>query len=214
MIDPALLTAYVASKICHDVVSPISSVTSALDLINDPNDAEMRASAQELLQKGASDASARIEFLRYAYGSIGLSDGAADIHEAKRLTERFAATHKPSLEWDIETAHLSFSHARLMMNLVLIAIDCLPRGGVVSVRIRNEAPGLCMEVAARGLRARLNEHVTAAVEGRDPEDGWSARTVQPLFACMISEGLGARLSVQLTGEEEVTITAANIRAEG
>ncbi|MEO1787932.1 MAG: hypothetical protein AAFR41_13050, partial [Pseudomonadota bacterium] len=82
MIDPALLSAYVASRICHDLVSPVSSVTSALDLINDPNDTEMRAQAEQLLHKGATDAAVRIEFLRYAYGSMGLSDGAADIHEA------------------------------------------------------------------------------------------------------------------------------------
>lgn len=214
MIDPALLSAYVASRICHDVVSPVSSVTSALDLINDPNDPEMRASAEELLHKGAADAAARIEFLRYAYGTIGLSDGAADIHDAKRVTERFAATHKPSVEWDIETDHLSFSHARLMMNLVLIAIDCLPRGGVINVRIRNEADGLRMVVTARGTRARLNEHVIAAIEGRDPEEGWSARTVQPLFACMIADGLGSRLSAQAAGEEEIVITAQGVRAEG
>ncbi|MEM7768512.1 MAG: histidine phosphotransferase family protein [Pseudomonadota bacterium] len=214
MIDPALLSAYIASRICHDVVSPVSSVTSALDLLNDPNDAEMRASAEELLHKGASDAAARIEFLRYAYGTIGLSDGAADIHDAKRLTERFAATHKPSLEWDIETDHLSFSHARLMMNLVLMGIDCLPRGGVIAVKIRNESDGLMIQVQARGMRARLNPHLVAAIEGGEPEEGWSARTIQPVFGCMIADGLGARVSAQPSGEEEITVMARGIRAEG
>ncbi|MEL6285237.1 MAG: histidine phosphotransferase family protein [Pseudomonadota bacterium] len=214
MIDPALLSAFVASRICHDLVSPVSSVTSALDLINDPNDTEMRAQAEQLLHKGATDAAVRIEFLRYAYGSMGLSDGAADIHEAKRVTEKFAETHKPTVEWDIDTAHLSYSHARLMMNLVLIGIDSLPRGGVLSVRIRNEADGLMIQTVAAGTRARLNAHVTAAIAGTEPEDAWSARNIQPLFAAMIAEGLGASLTAQMTGEEEVTITAQGIRAEG
>ncbi|MEM0986146.1 MAG: histidine phosphotransferase family protein [Pseudomonadota bacterium] len=214
MIEPALLTAYVASRICHDVVSPVSSVTSALDLINDPNDPEMRASAEELLHKGAADAAARIEFLRYAYGTIGLSDGAADIHEAKRLTEGFAATHKPSIEWDIEADHLSFSHARLMMNLVLIGIDSLPRGGVIGVKIRNASEGLQITVSARGMRARVNPHVTAAIEGTEPEDGWSARTIQPLFARMIADNLGARIAATAVGDEQVTVSCMGIRAEG
>ena len=34
MIDPARLSAYIASRICHDLVSPVSSVTNALDLLN------------------------------------------------------------------------------------------------------------------------------------------------------------------------------------
>ena len=214
MIEPALLSAFVASRICHDLVSPVSSVTSALDLINDPNDSEMREQAEQLLHKGARDAAVRIEFLRYAYGSMGLSDGAADIHDAKRVTEQFAATHKPSVEWDIETDHLSFSHARLMMNLVMIGIDCLPRGGSLAVRIRNEDDGLVIQVVAKGEKARMSQHLSAAIQGETPEEGWSARTIQPLFACSIAEGLGAKITVLPTGEDEVTISARGIRAEG
>ena len=109
MIDSALLSAYVASRICHDLVSPVSSITNALDMIDSPTDPDMRQMAQDLLQDGAKSASVRLQFLRYAFGSVGLSGRAADIHEAKTITEAFVATHKPSVTWDIETDHLSFS---------------------------------------------------------------------------------------------------------
>ena len=141
-IDPARLSAYVASRICHDLVSPVSSVTNALDLMGEPGDHEMKEQAEALLHDGAEKAAARIQFLRYAFGSIGLNAGAADIHEARKITEAFVKSHKPSVEWDIQADHLSFSHARLMMNLVMMAVESLPRGGVVSVSIRSEAGGL------------------------------------------------------------------------
>lgn len=214
MIDPALLTAFISSKVCHDLVSPVSSVVSAIDLLDEPNDTEMRQQAEELLKKGAEDASIRLQFLRYAFGSIGLSEGAADIHEAKSITEKFASTHKPSVEWDIETGHLSYSHARLMMNVVLMAMDCLPRGGVLNVKIRNEAGGLLIAVTAKGVRAAAKADAVAVISGGTPEDGWTARNIQPLFAKMICESLGGKLALANGGAETVIVKAEGLRAEG
>lgn len=214
MIDPALLSAYIASRICHDLVSPVSSITNALDMIDEPSDAEMHDMAQDLLQQGAQSASVRLQFLRYAFGSAGLSDGTADIHEAKKITEDFVATHKPSLTWDIETSHLSFSHVRLMMNLVMMAVDCLPRGGVMHVRVRDEQAGMTITVNAQGTRARLRSETEAALARTEPEGGWEPRTIQPLFALMLADGLGAQLTAKTAGEEEIIIMAQGVRAAG
>lgn len=212
-IDPARLSAYIASRICHDLVSPISSVTNALDLMDDPGDVEMKAQAESLLHDGAEKAAARIQFLRYAFGSIGLNAGAADIHEARKITEAFVNSHKPSIEWDIQADHLSFSHVRLMMNLVMMAVESLPRGGVVSVRIRSEAGGLTITLTARGDRARLKEEVTAAVEGTDPAEGWRAENIQPLFARMICDSLEGELTAK-PSDGQVIFMATGLRAEG
>ena len=72
MIDSATLAAYIASRVCHDIVSPASSVSSAIDLLDEPNDAEMREQANSLLRDGAAKVEARLKFLRYAFGSMGL----------------------------------------------------------------------------------------------------------------------------------------------
>lgn len=212
-IDPARLSAYVASRICHDLVSPVSSVTNALDLLDEPGDHEMKAQAEALLHEGAEKAAARIQFLRYAFGSIGLNAGAADIHEAKKITEAFVRSHKPSVDWDIQADHLSFSHVRLMMNLVMMAVESLPRGGVVSIRIRSEAGGMTITLTAKGDRARLKEDVSAAVSGTDPAEGWRAENIQPLFARMICDGLGGELTAKQS-EGQIIFMATGVRAEG
>ena len=213
MIDPARLSAYIASRICHDLVSPVSSVTNALDLLNDPGDMEMKAQAQDLLHDGAEKAGARIQFLRYAFGSIGLNSGAADIHEARKITQNFVASHRPSIEFDIQTDHLSFSHVRMMMNLVMMGIDCLPRGGVIHVLIRNEQVGLTITLTCKGKRARLRPDIANGIKGIEPEDGWRPETIQPLFSKIICDGLGGELTAS-ESDETVIIMAAGIRAEG
>ena len=214
-IDPAHLSAYIASRICHDLVSSVSSITNALDFMDEPQESEMRAQAEKLLHDGADSAASKLKFLRYAFGSVGLSKGAADIHDAKTITERFVSSHnyKPTIHWDIETEHLSFSHARLIMNMVMMAVDCLPRGGTIAVKVRNQTDGLGVSVTAAGERFKLREDTAAAADGTEPQDGWSARTVQPLFTRIIAEGLGGKLSVD-PAEGEITIRATGLSAEG
>ena len=214
-IDPAHLSAYIASRICHDLVSSISSITNALDFMNEPQESEMRVQAEKLLHDGADSAAAKLKFLRYAFGSVGLSKGAADIHDAKQITERFAASHnyKPTLTWDIETEHLSFSHARLMMNMVMLAVDCLPRGGTIAVKIRNQTDGLGVSVTASGERCKLRDDTADAIAGDEPQDGWSARTVQPLFTRIIAEGLGGTLKAE-PRDGEIVLLSTGINAEG
>jgi histidine phosphotransferase ChpT len=213
MIDPARLSAYIASRICHDLVSPVSSVTNALDFMKEPGDADMQAQAEELLQDGADKAAARIQFLRYAYGSIGLSSGAADVHEAKAITENFVKGYRPSLEWDMETSHLSYSHVRLLMNMVTIALDCLPRGGVINIRVRDEAGGMTLTLTGKGERAKLKDATIKALAGEEPEENWGPETIQPYFAKMIADGLGGALTANLN-DDTVIIMAAGVRAEG
>lgn len=215
MIDPSHLTAFVASRLCHDLVSPVSSAISALDLMDEPNDGEMHDQAEALLKKGLNDAAAKLEFLRYAFGSQGLNAGVADVHQAKSITERFVSTHKPSIEWDIETSHFGYSHVRLMMNMVLIALDCLPWGGVISVKISDEGSGMTIIIDAKGKRTKLPEETVKGLSGAEPEDGWSGRSVQPVFAQMMAKDLGTSgIEAREINEEHVQITAKGVRAAG
>lgn len=213
MLDHDILASFVASRVCHDLVSPISSIVSAIDLLDGPNGEETRAEADALLREGAAAASARVEFLRYAFGSMGLTDGAADIHEAKRITERFVATHKPNVAWDLGTAHVSYAHARLMMNMVLMGMGCIPRGGTLTVRLRETADGLEMAVIARGDRARLPDEVACGLRGETDPEGYQARTIQPFFTWLIGQKMDARFETRVDGDE-VTLLAAGVRTSG
>jgi len=213
MIEPSRLAAFIASRICHDLISPVASVNSALELLEEPGDPEMKAQAEKLLHNGAESAGARIQLLRYAFGSAGLSDTAADRHEVRRIVEGFMESYKPSVEWGINTEHFSCGHARVLMNLVIMATAAIPRGGVVALNVHNESDGLSVIAQAKGPRARLSEFVETALGGDTPEEGWSARTIQPLFARMVADDLGGIITA--TAEEEcVTFTASGLRAEG
>lgn len=212
IIDPTHLSAYIASRICHDLVSSVSSVTSALDFMNEPQESEMREQADLLLKKGAADSAIRLEYLRYAFGSVGLHGGIADSHEAKRIATGFVHSHRPTLDWKIDSQSLSPAHYRLVMNLILVGIECLPRGGVLTPEVLPVENNLTFIVTARGKRAKIRDDISGPLNGEIPEGGWSARTIQPLFTRIIAGQFGTSVSIGVTGEEEITIRCINVPA--
>ena len=214
MIESSRLAAFIASRICHDLISPVASVNSALELLQEPGDSDMKAQAEQLLHNGADAAAARIQLLRYAFGSAGLSDTAADRHEVRQIVEDFMKSHKPSVEWALGADHFSCGHARVLMNLVIMATASIPRGGVVYLSTQTEGGELTVSATSKGPKARLSPVVSAAVNGTDPEEGWSAQTIQPLFAKMVIDDLGGNFSASAAGEEEIVFTASGLRASG
>jgi len=211
MIEPSRLAAFIASRICHDLVSPVASVNSALELLQDPGDAEMKAEAQKLLENGAEAAAARIQLLRYAFGSAGLSNTGADRHEVKQIVEGFMKSYKPSVDWDIQSEQFSYGHARILMNLVIMATAAVPRGGVVALKVHDVGNTITVTASGRGPRAKLSDFTRSAIDGGTPEEGWSARTIQPLFAKMVIDDLGGKLAA-VEAEENITFIASDLRA--
>lgn len=214
MLDPAFYTAFISSRICHDMVSPISSVASALELLDDDNmDDSMREMAEDLLRDGAKKLQAYILFLRYAFGSMGMSDSVADIHAAKDIINKYAELHHPSVEWDIETAHFSYYHARLLMQLVHIGITSLPRGGVVMIRVKDHEGRPSIVVEAKGERAMLRPELEAAIAGEMPEGGWNGRNIHMMFTTQVADQLGSSITASRLGPNDVIYTANQLLLE-
>jgi histidine phosphotransferase ChpT len=212
-LESTRLAALIASRICHDLVSPVSSVTHALDLMDEPGDDEMKAQARVLLSEGAEKTVARIKFLRYALGAVGLNAGIANVHEVKQMTEDYARAFKPSVDWDIQYDALTVSQARLMMNLVMMAVETLPRSGVVHILIRADGDALNMTLTCKGDRAKLKEDNAKALMGVEPADGWKSENIQPYFARLISAGMGGEVTVK-QGDGFVVLSAQNLRLTG
>ncbi len=211
MIDSSSLSAFIASRICHDMVSPVSSVTSAMEMLDDETlGEEMRAASEDLLRDGALKLGSYIKFLRYAFGAMGQSDSVADIHEAKSIIEAYVNLHRPTIEWDIETAHFTYHHVRLMMHVVLFAMTCLPRGGVISVEVKDHHGLPSLVIYARGERPKLKPEVVAAAAGETPEGGWSSRNVNLLLATMVARELDTNISVNQTSDTEIVFAASKL----
>ena len=60
-----------ASRLCHDLLSPVGAFANGLELLADEKDPEMRARVLDLLEQSARTSAAKLKFFRLAFGSAG-----------------------------------------------------------------------------------------------------------------------------------------------
>jgi histidine phosphotransferase ChpT len=211
LIDTASLVALVSSRICHDLVSPVAALTTALDILDDDHGADMREQAMELIRKSALQASVKLEFLRATFGAGTIGPGDFDLGDTQALAQRFFATQKPDLVWNLTVSTVPRPAARLIMNLLLVGLDCLPRGGVLELNGGLDGDKLALSLVATGKRAVLKPDVRAGLAGEMPEGGFDGRSIQPYLAFMAANGARAEMAAR-ESDERIEIIARFVTA--
>jgi histidine phosphotransferase ChpT len=211
LIDSATLVALVSSRICHDLVSPVAALTTALDILDDDHGSDMREQAMELIRNSAAQAGVKLEFMRATFGAGTIGAGTADISELRSLSERFFATQKPQLLWSLNIATIPRAAARILMNLLLVGLDCLPRGGLLEISGSNDGDRLNISICASGTRAGLKPAVRAGLAGELPDGGFDGRSIQPYLAFLAASASRAELAAR-ESEERVEIIVRMVTA--
>jgi histidine phosphotransferase ChpT len=199
-------SAFLVSRVCHDLVSPLGAVVNGLEVLEDERDPGMRADALKIVGSSAAQALARIQFMRIAFGAAGSAGAELDLGEVGRLVSGLFSGGKVTLEWNVE-GHINWPKdwAKLLMNSALLAADCLPRGGTVKVTISNDPAAPAFKIRASSPYARIMEEVEKAVRG-EVNSGPDARGVQPFLVHKLARSLNAGLTLT-AGEGFVDIAA-------
>lgn len=184
-------SAFLVSKVCHDLVGPLGAVVNGLEVLEDERDAAMRADALKIVTSSAAQALARLQFMRIAFGAAGSAGAELDLGEVHRLVDGLITGGRTSIEWEPPHVQWPKDWAKLLMNAILIGADCLPRGGVVRIVVRDSAPGFT--ITATGQGPRVSEDVQRALHGEVNEH--DARGVQPVLTYRLAQGVNAQLSI-------------------
>jgi len=186
--------ALLVSRVCHDLVSPVGAVVNGLEVLEDETDIAMRADALRLVAASAEQAAARLQFARIAFGAAGSAGAELDLTEIGRIMTGLLKGGKVDFVWQPDPVNWPKDWAKLLMNVVLSAADCLPRGGRVTVETSKdiEAPGF--RVIASGAVVRLLVESERALLG-EPCGLLDGRSIQPYLTHQLAKSLNAGLSV-------------------
>jgi histidine phosphotransferase ChpT len=184
--------ALLVSRVCHDLVSPVGAVVNGLEVLEDETDLAMRADALRLVAASAEQAAARLQFARIAFGAAGSTGAELDLSEVGRIMIGLMKGGKVELSWEAPPANWPKDWAKLLMNVVLAAADCLPRGGRVSVKTSPDAPGF--RIVATGTTVRLTPETERALLG-EPSGALDGRSIQPYLTYQLGRTLNAGLAV-------------------
>lgn len=199
MKDSSRLASYVASRICHDVASPLTSMLQSMELLFDDSlGPAMKAEGEKALRTGLATLEAKLRFTRFAHGSqiVSINDNLCSVGEAKDLfVKLFATNSRTELVWQVETQRITNRQMRLLMNMALIMIEPAARGKCL-VTAREEGDKLVLDVEALGQFSKLKEEVLDALSGKEPGGGWGGGAIQPFFTRVLAEEAGFSLEAR------------------
>ena len=201
------LAALVSSRICHDVINPVSAISNGLEMLDEEPDAAMREAAMDLIRKSAAQASAKLQFARLAFGAAGSAGAEIDLRDAEKVAREFLkGSGKHELVWQGPAVTLPKNKVKLLLNLVALGVGALPRGGIVNVEIAGTPPSVGFIIRAKGEPARLADQVTDLLSGTNGV-AVDAYSIQPYYARRVAAAAGMTVTVEAR-EGEVELKAA------
>jgi len=202
-LTPSGLSALMCARICHDLVSPIGALGTALEVLGDESNADMHADALDLVKMSAGQASTKLKYLRMAFGAAGSSPGIIPTEILKQLVHEMYGGAKIEIEWVGDVSGLQKAQARLLLNLVMLAVQAIPRGGKLTISLGQSGETDELVLRSAGPKARLDIAIEKTLSGRAPEEGFDGRTIQPFYAGMIVRELKGQIFATATEEEVV-----------
>lgn len=202
------LAALLCSRVCHDVISPVGAIANGLELIDDPEmDAETKETALDMVRSSAKTASAKLKFCRIAFGAAGSAGAVIDMGEAGETAKAFVGTEKVKLDWLAPRENRPKQEVKLVLNMMLMAMSGIPRGGTVTV----EVDGNSFTARAKGDRAKLPEATLQVLDGSADLAALDARLVQPYYAKQLAHSAGLSLSMTMDGDDVVVRAAQPVQ---
>jgi len=195
MADTIEFASLLCSRLCHDLLSPVGAINNGIEMLAEEDDPAMRARWLELMAESARTSAEKLKFFRLAFGAGGGFGDTIDVNEIRKAIEGLLfGNTKVVLGWIVDVPAMPKTAAKILLNLAMIAIDSLIRGGRLDIGVE----GGEVVLRAEGGRLVLAPDVKATLTGVDDEAPTS-RTAQAWLTRALAAEVGAKLAV---GDEE------------
>jgi histidine phosphotransferase ChpT len=199
------LAALLCSRVCHDVISPVGAIVNGIEMY-DTGDASMKDFSIDLVRKSSRQASARLQFARIAFGAAGSAGAMIDTGDAANVSKAFFQDEKAQVSWSVPRALLPKNQVKLLLNLLMIAAQAIPRGGSIDVAGTVTGEQGDFTITSKGINARIPPHAEDLIAARSATGSIDAHAVQPYYTGAVARA--ARMAVSFTIDgDTVTIRA-------
>ena len=176
------LASLLCSRLCHDLLSPVGALTNGLELLADERDPEMRKRCFELLEQSARISADKLKFFRLAFGAAGGFGEMVPVAEARALVDALIGNNgRIEVNWALASDTLPKPAVKTLLNLALIAIESLVRGGTLDIGAElrpGEGGKDASEIVVRAAGARIafDQDIGRALDGSLPASELASRT--------------------------------------
>ena len=194
------LAALISSKICHDVIGPVGAIYNGLEILNEDDDANAKNYALNVIRQVTEQASARLQFARFAFGAAGSAGAIIDLSTAEQISRGFIGQGKHKLVWKGPMGHMAKDKVKLLLNLVACSTTALPRGGDIEVNVEGTMEAPTFVIRCRGTGARPPQYLTEFIVGQQPPT-LDAMSIQAYYTLRLASSGSMRLEILKDGPD-------------
>lgn len=200
------ISSILASRICHDLVSPIGAIVNGVDLVRELGGMDVDAEIA-MISQSSDRASALLKYYRIAFGDA--AEGSAISRAALReQAVAFLGSSRITVEWSEDQGPaLSRMTARLLFLLLMCARGLAGMHGVLSVRLPRDTE-MPMEIRVDGAFSPDANEMLAHLSGDANASAVTPRLIEFVLSRTSSANLGVTLSI-VRDDGSVSIRAAH-----
>lgn len=196
-----------SSKICHDLISPVSAINNGVELIEDIGETVVDE-AMKLIADSAAQSSRRLKLFRVAYGRAG-SEESLPIKDMRAIAEQYFVGSKTNLEWS-ETLDLGALPERrgalkTLINVMILSEEILAYGGTITLYRLSEDDTLGCRLEVRGRAAQMAPANSEALDGTTPVEALTPRTIQAYITGQFARHFGVQIAAFVPAEESLDL---------
>jgi len=197
------LAALLCSRVCHDLISPVGAIVNGIEVLEEEKDESTKEFALDLIKRSAATASAKLQFCRIAFGAAGSAGAQIDLGDAEMAARGFMEDDKTKIDWNLPRALLAKNRVKLLLNMLIIAGQAIPRGGKVTVDPIGAGDNLGFKVSAAGTNAKIPPAVPPLLTGELGGETVDAHRIQQFYAGLLAKACGLKAAVAMDGEAVV-----------
>ncbi len=209
--DTTRILELLASKICHDLISPVGAISNGLEIMEEMGD-DGGDEVISLISYSSAQASAKLKAMRMVYGLGGGEDSIKleDVHKTfgdfidgeSRITQNW----DPYLEHNVDQRK---GLAKMVLASMMMCIDALPRGGEISVSSEGDA----LIIRGEGDNAHFKDgyvdslnHSVSSVDEIDP------KLIHPYVSALLARSYNFEIQTETSADRIISLrlTVSNV----
>ncbi|MFQ3360598.1 MAG: histidine phosphotransferase family protein [Alphaproteobacteria bacterium] len=197
------LITLLCSKLCHDLINPISAALNGCEMIDENINDETNSLAGSLVRESLKRASSQIGLYRVAFGVVRGVKTSFMEEELLKILNSYNDNKKIKLDLEIDKNDLNIESTRLILNLYLVSLQLLPRGGSILISNKNS---IIQSTCSGDYLATFND-ISDIFKSKDIEiNDIDIKLIQILFTKLIAEQAAKSIFIkQLDGGEGIAV---------
>jgi histidine phosphotransferase ChpT len=155
----------------------------------------------ELLEQSARISADKLKFFRLAFGAAGGFGEMVPIAEPRALVDALVSNNdRITVNWALAGDSLPKQAVKTLLNLSLIGIEALVRGGTLDIGAELAGGASEIVIRATGPRIAFDKNVGRALDGSLPAGELSSKTAPAAMLQQLAAALGGGLQYALTDD--------------